>query len=167
MTSVRKYGVLIVAVTCLLVGVAFFGRGYVVGREDTPDNQALIDEAATEQVIKEAAIGLVSVFSYDFADPAASQAAADDFLVGDARAEYDTLMKTLMEQAPGQELVLSAEVSATGAKRVTDDSAELLVFLDQRSQRSTDKELTVSAAMVTVDLKRIGGAWRVERFEVL
>lgn len=167
MTPLRKYGVLAVAVLCLIAAAAFFGRGFVVGRDDPPANQALVDEAATERVIQEASIGLVSVFSYDHADPAASQAVADDFLIGDARAEYDTLLKTLMEQAPGQKLVLTAEVSATGVKQLTEDSAELLMFLDQRSQRTTDEDVTVSAAMLTVSLKLVGGAWRVEQFEVL
>lgn len=155
------------AVLCLIAGVVFFTRGYVVGRDDPPENQALIDQAASEAVIKEASTALVTVFSYDYANPGAIQAAADDFLVGAARKEFDVLLTTMLEEAPGQKLTLSAEVSASGVRNLTDDTAELLVFLDQRSERSTDAEVTVSAAMLTVQLRRVGGAWRVENFEML
>ncbi|CAM3409794.1 hypothetical protein NODU109028_15680 [Nocardioides dubius] len=156
-----------VALLLLAVGVGFFVRGWVVGRDDPPANQALIDEAASEAVIRDASVALTSVFSYDYTAPDAIQAAADDFLVGDARQEFDVLLKTLLDQAPGQKLTLSAEVSATGVKSLTDDSAELLMFLDQRSERSTDSEVTVSAAMLTVQLRLVGGAWRVAHFDTL
>jgi Mce-associated membrane protein len=91
---------------------------------------------------------------------------ADEFLAGDARKEYDLLFKRLQEKAPGQKLVLSAEVQVAAVKSLDADSAELLVFLDQASQRSTDKESAISAAQIAVEAAKVDGQWKVTALDL-
>lgn len=105
---------------------------------------------------------LVDVLSYDHTDPGRSEKAAEAALVGDARTQYATLVKTLEEKAPGQKLVLSATVQAVGVKELTDEDATLLVFLDQTSRRAGDDEASVSAAQLSVRaVRRADGSWRI------
>ena len=110
---------------------------------------------------------LTRVLSYDFNDPKATEDAAEQFLTGAAREEYETLYTTLQEQAPGQELVLTAQVRVAGVKELRDDSAELLVFLDQTSRRAGDEEASVSAAQLAVSAERDGDAWTITDLEIL
>jgi Mce-associated membrane protein len=110
---------------------------------------------------------LVNVLSYDYSNPAPTQQAAATVLAGAARKQYDTLFKTLQEKAPGQKLVLSAEVQSVAVKTLSPSTATLLVFLDQSSQRATDKQASVSAAQLQVDAARIGGEWKVTSLKPL
>lgn len=167
MSRLRPHLVLVVAALILVVAGAFWLRAYQLNNPADLDNMALVDEAATDQVRTELAYALTSVFSYDYANPEASQSAADDYLTGTAREEYDVLLSTLLEQAPGQQLVLSATVQDIGVKTLDEDEATAVAFLDQRSEREGEGEATVSAAQLDVTLNRIGGAWLVVDFEVL
>lgn len=81
-------------------------------------------------------------------------------------AAYDLLFKQLQEKAPGQKLVLSAEVQVAAVKSLDADSAELLVFLDQASQRSTDKESSISAAQIAVEAAKVDGQWKVTALDL-
>jgi Mce-associated membrane protein len=63
--------------------------------------------------------------------------------------------------------VLTAEVQSAAVKTLTDSTATLLVFLDQSSQRSTDKQASVSAAQLEVDAARVGTTWRITRLKPL
>jgi Mce-associated membrane protein len=63
--------------------------------------------------------------------------------------------------------VLSAEVQSVAVKTLSPSTATLLVFLDQSSQRATDKQASVSAAQLQVDAARIGGEWKVTSLKPL
>ncbi|WP_235737984.1 hypothetical protein [Nocardioides alcanivorans] len=167
MSRLRQHFVLVAAVVLLIVGGAFWLRAHQLDNPPALDNQAMVDGAGTEQVRTEVAYALTAVFSYDHANPAAAQEAADTYLADRAREEYDVLLASLLEQAPGQELVLSATVQDVGVNELRDDEATAVAFLDQRSERAGDEEATVSAAQLNVTARRIGGAWLIVDFEVL
>lgn len=128
---------------------------------DNVGNHALVDDRGTTDVQSAVAAGLVRVFSYDHADPDPTEQAADDLLAGDARKEYDLLFKSLEERAPGQKLVLTAQVQVAAVQELEDDHARLLVFLDQAAQRAEDEESAISAAQLSVDAERVDGDWRI------
>lgn len=167
MSQLRRNALALLALVIVAIGVVFLVRAYQINNPGEPSNQALVDSAATEEASVQIARALTEVFSFDHADPARALAAADNHLMGDAREEYDVLMSTLQKEAPGQELVLSAQVQVAAVRELTDDKARLLVFLDQHSERKGDEEKTVSAAQLKVDAERVGGAWRVVGFETL
>ena len=154
------------AALALIVGLAAFWQADRERRTDHVGNRAVVDAAATTEVQSAVSTGLLQVFSYDFADPAPTAAAADEFLAGEARKEYDLLFKQLQEKAPGQKLVLSAEVQVAAVKSLDADSASLLVFLDQASQRSTDKESAISAAQIAVEAAKVDGEWKVTALDL-
>lgn len=152
---------LVAAALMLAVGIVGFSRAHDLRSGDSSRNHALVDATATAEVQSQVSQALAKVFSYDYADPATTQEAAAKLLAGQARSQYDTLFKTLEQKAPGQQLVLSAQVQSAAVKTLTDSTATLLVFLDQSSQRKTDSEASVSAAQLSVDATKTGGVWKV------
>lgn len=161
--GVRRLDWLLAAIVVVMLAVG--ATGYVAARQvhDRPElrNQALIDPVATAQLQSEVSQALVQVLSYDYANPAPTEQAAQNLLAGAARQEYQTLFKTLQAKAPGQKLVLTAQVQSAGVKTLTGDTATLLVFLDQASQRATDKQASVSAAELQIDAEQVDGQWKV------
>lgn len=123
------------------------------------DNQAQLDEANQERVIADVSRGLTHVLSYDYTQPDATRAFADEVLSGQAREEYDTLFASLQERAPGQKLTLSAQVQVAGVEELSAEKATLLVFVDQQSLRKRDEEASVSAAQLSITAERVGDTW--------
>lgn len=161
MTAVRNHLVSILVTAMVVVGLLGWWMNVDARSDSSAHNRAVVDKAATATVTKSVSASLVRVLSYDHSDPAATEKAADEVLAGDARKEYDTLYAALKERAPGQKLVLSAQVEAAGVKELTDDSAKLLVFLDQSSQRAGDKEASIAAAQLAVTAKKVDGNWKI------
>jgi Mce-associated membrane protein len=145
-TVIRRHGLLVLAGLLLVAAAVVFLQA---------------DRARETDHVGNHAQALVRVFSFDHSDPEPTQLAADELLAGEARAEYDVLFASLEERAPGQKLLLTAQVQVAAVKELRGDTAKLLVFLDQASQRATDDESSVSAAQLAVDAKRIDGTWRI------
>jgi Mce-associated membrane protein len=128
---------------------------------DNVGNHALVDDDGTTDVQAAVARALVRVFSFDHADPAPTEQAADEVLAGQARKDYDLLFDALEERAPGQQLVLTAQVQVAAVQELDGDRAKLLVFVDQASQRAADEESSISAAQLSIDAERVDGEWRI------
>ena len=167
LTVVRRHGVLVLTVLLLAAAAVAFWQAGVARDKDNVGNHAVVDAPATTEVQSAVASALVRVFSYDYNNPGPTQQAADDLLDGKAREQYDLLFAALEEKAPGQQLVLTAQVQVAAVKELTGRSATLLVFLDQASQRATDKESAVSAAQLAVRATRTGDTWKVTGIEPL
>lgn len=165
MTKLRDNLLLVIAGVFLVVGIF----GWWMSQDASPkaENEALTDKAATSEVSTAVSRALTGVLSYDHSDPSMSATIADNVLTGDARAEYDRLFEAMNEKAPGQELVLTAQVQATAVKELKDDKATLLVFVDQVSQRAEDKEASLSAAQLRVEAEKINGAWTITQLQPL
>lgn len=166
-TTLRRNGALVVAGVLTVAALAFFGWAYVQQNTDHVGNHAVVDVDATSEVQTEVSQALVRVFSYDHADPAPTLQAADELLAGQARDEYDTLFAGLEEEAPDQQLLLTAQVQIAAVKELSDDRASLLVFVDQASQRASDDESSISAAQLFVDAELVDGTWKVTGLETL
>lgn len=163
----RRLVVIVVAVLLVAFGAVGFWRGHQLHHTTSAQNLALTDASLTSQVQTQVSQALVKVLSYDYSNPAPTQQAAAALLSGKARTQYDTLFKTLQQKAPGQQLVLSAQVQSAAVKTLTGSTATLLVFLDQSSQRASDKQASVSAAQLEVDAARVGGGWKVTSLQPL
>lgn len=134
---------------------------------DANENLALVDKARTEVVGDSVMRGLTQVLSYDYAQPQATQAMAEQVLDGQARREYDSLFKGLKERAPGQKLILGATVQAYAVQELTPTAAKLLVHLDQSSQRAGEKDQTITAAQLRVEAKLQGDRWMITGLQLL
>jgi Mce-associated membrane protein len=126
-----------------------------------------VDVTGSGTVQREVSTALGRVLSYDATSPDRTQAAAKELLVGKARQEHATLFASLVERAKDQQLVMDVEVQAAAVQELHDDEATLLVFLDQTSRRSTDREASVAAAQLVVDARRVDGTWKVSGLRVL
>ena len=166
-TSIRSLLAVVLAAVLVAVGITGAVLAWQVRSSDAAANLAVVAPDATAEVQSEVAAALTATFTYDFADPAPSEAAADALLAGEAREEYDTLFASLQERAADQELVLSAQVQSVAVKTLDENSAELLVFLDQSSQRADDDEASVSAAQLAVEAEKRDGAWVITSLEPL
>ncbi|MFC7504596.1 hypothetical protein ACOACQ_07525 [Nocardioides sp. CPCC 206347] len=161
MTLLRRHLLLVVAVVVLAAGGLAFWQADRVRDVDNVGNHAVVDATRTTEVQSAVAAALVRVFSFSYDDPGPTQQAAKELLTGKASDEYALLFTSLEEKAPGQKLVLTAQVQIAAVKELKGDKASLLVFLDQASQRVTDKESTVSAAQLSIDAERVDGTWLI------
>lgn len=162
--------VLIPAVAVLALAVGAVGWWQYADRLSSPalDNTALLDAAGTAGVQAEVSRSLEQVLSYTYQDPGTTKAAARELLSGAAKREYDRLFADLQKQAPGQKLVLTAQVNAVGVEELTEDRARLLVFVDQSSRRAKDARANVSAAQLSVAARKASsGQWVITALEVL
>lgn len=161
LSALRPYLVSALLVALTVVGLVGAWRGYELRSTPAAQNLAVVDTTAIAEVQSEVSQALTRVLSYSYDDPEPTEQAADEVLSGQAREEYDTLFASLQERAPGQQLVLTAQVQTAAVKELTTDTARLLVFLDQSSQRADDDEASVSAAQLAVEAERVDGAWKV------
>lgn len=159
--------VITVAVLLLAFGAVGLWRGHQLHHTTSAQNRALTDAGLTSQVQTQVSQTLTKVLSYDYSNPAPTQQAASALLAGAARGQYDTLLTTLQQQAPDQQLVLSAQVQSAAVRTLSDATATLLVFLDQSSQRAGEKQASVSAAQLRVDAARVDGTWKVTGLQLL
>jgi Mce-associated membrane protein len=161
------YATMVLAIALGAVGVLGWVRAHQIHAASPAQNQALVDATRTEQVIGAVSKSLTAVLSYDYAEPTRTQTAADHFLTGKARQQERTLFEALQRKAPGQNLVLAASVQAAGVVSLKPHSATLLVFLDQSSQRASEKQKSISAAQLRVSATLVGGQWKVDGLEPL
>ncbi|MFC8657169.1 hypothetical protein R1Y80_32275 [Streptomyces sp. JL1001] len=146
--------------------IATGGALYAEGRQlrDTPAtaNLALTDAEATTRVTGDVSSALSKVFSYGPGATATTKAAAEEVLAGKALQQYAALFGQVERQSADQKLTLTTEVVRSGVTRLTDDSAHLLVFLDQVYERRGRTPTTASAQLTVVAELRDGRWWIVE-----
>ncbi|MGW8485761.1 hypothetical protein [Streptomyces sp. NPDC055886] len=142
--------------------IATGGALYAEGRQlrDTPAtaNLALTDAEATTRVTGDVSSALGKIFSYGPGTTAATQETAKEVLAGQALQQYATLFGQVERQSADQKLTLTTEVARAGVTRLTDDSAHLLVFLDQVYERR-GRAPTTAAAQLTVTAELRDGRW--------
>ncbi|MFJ3103946.1 hypothetical protein [Streptomyces sp. NPDC086835] len=148
-------------VLALLIGGTLFllKAGQLTG-DPAADNRALTDTAATARVTGDVSNALTSVFSYTPGDTGATREAARHLLAGKAARQYAELFGQVEKRAAEQKLTLTTHVVRAGVTRLNGSSAQLLVFLDQVSQRQGGAPSTAPAQLsVTAELG--DGHWRI------
>lgn len=154
----------VLAGVLVVVLLAAGGAFYVAGRQlrDTPatSNKALTDSAATTQVAGDVTNALGKVFSYGPGDTDATKASAQQLLAGKALQQYAALFGQVEKQAADQKLTLTTHVVRAGVTRLTEDSAHLLVFMDQVYERK-GKAASTAAAQLSVTARLREGRWTI------
>lgn len=157
---------LVVAIVALLL------TGTLATRRTAPEtpstrNLAVVDEAASAEVIDEVTRGLGAILVYDYRRPHRAQRAAADFLTGDASEQYDEIYDAIAAAGPRQRLVHRSTVARVGVQWLGRSSADLLVFLDQETVRTTDGATNRAPAQVRVEAVREDGVWKVSSIALL
>lgn len=156
----RRAAVAVAAVVLLLAGAGLlFGARQLTGAPAAA-NHALTDTEATSQVAGDVSGTLAKVFSYTPDGTAATERSARELLDGKAARQYEELFGQVRTQVAEQKVTLSTRVVRAGVVRLTDDSAELLVFLDQTTRRG-DRHPTSAAAQLSVTAQLREGQWRI------
>ncbi|MFF8914374.1 hypothetical protein ACF08M_13895 [Streptomyces sp. NPDC015032] len=154
----------IVAAVLVVALLAAGGGLFAAGRQmrDTPaaSNRALTDSAATTRVVGDVGNALGKVFSYSPQATGVTKESAKQLLAGKALQQYAALFGQVEKQAADQKLTLTTHVVRAGVTRLTEDSAHLLVFLDQVYERE-GRPATTAAAQLSVTAELRDGHWTV------
>jgi len=128
-------------------------------------NTALTDRAATATVRREISAAVNTIFSYNYADTAATRRAAQSVLTGPAVRQYNTLFALVTKNAPTQKLVVTTKVTNTGVELFNGNRARLLVFANQQDTRAGTGQTSYAGAMFAVTALRQGGRWKIENID--
>uniref|UniRef100_A0AAU2UYA9 Mce-associated membrane protein n=1 Tax=Streptomyces sp. NBC_00003 TaxID=2903608 RepID=A0AAU2UYA9_9ACTN len=144
----------------LLSGAGLLLQARQLTHTPATGNHALTDASATTRVIGDVSNTLGKVFSYVPQDTRATEDAAKELLGGRAAGQYAALFGELKQRVAEQKLSLTTHVVRAGVTRLTRDTAELLVFLDQRAQRD-GKPATTAAAQLSISAQLTDGHWQI------
>ncbi|MFJ8853875.1 hypothetical protein [Streptomyces sp. NPDC102437] len=154
----------VVAAALTVVLLAAGGVLCAQGRalRDTPatSNRALTDSEATTRVAGDVSNALGKVFSYSPQATAVTKESAKQLLAGKALQQYAALFGQVEKQAADQKLTLTTHVVRAGVTRLSENSAHLLVFLDQVYERE-GRPATTAAAQLSVTARLRDGRWAV------
>ncbi|MFD5188656.1 hypothetical protein ACFWMU_11000 [Streptomyces sp. NPDC058357] len=150
----------VLVVALLATGGALFAEGRALRDTPATSNRALTDSEATTRVAGDVSNALGKVFSYSPQATGVTKESAKQLLAGKALQQYAALFGQVEKQAADQKLTLTTHVVRAGVTRLTDDSAHLLVFLDQVYERE-GKPATTAAAQLSVTAQLRDGHWTV------
>ncbi|MFF3784700.1 hypothetical protein [Streptomyces sp. NPDC001933] len=150
----------VLAVALLAAGGVLFAQGRALRDTPATSNRALTDSEATTRVAGDVSNALGKVFSYSPQATAVTKESAKQLLAGKALQQYAALFGQVEKQAADQKLTLTTHVVRAGVTRLTENSAHLLVFLDQVYERE-GKPATTAAAQLSVTAQLRDGHWTV------
>jgi Mce-associated membrane protein len=128
-------------------------------------NTALTDGPVTATVRREISTAVNTIFSYNYADTAATRRAAQAVLTGPAVRQYNTLFALVTKNAPAQKLVVTTRVTNSGLELLNGDRARLLVFANQQDTRAGTGQTSYAGAMFAVTALHQGGRWKIENID--
>ncbi len=151
---------LVLAVFAVTFGV-LWSRGEP---RDPTENRAVVDTVASAQVAEQVGKAIETIYSYDFARLDEYEKNARAVITPEFEPTFSQMFGDVGAQAPQQKAVVSATVAKAGVRSLTDDTAVLLMFLDQTATRTVGDaapEQLESGGTLTVTAKNVGGVWRI------
>jgi Mce-associated membrane protein len=127
-----------------------------------PPNTALTNGPVTSAVNRQVAQAVNTVFSYNYADTAATRRAAQSLLTGLAIRQYNTFFALVVKDAPAQKLVVTTRVTNSGVELLSGNRARVLVFANQQDTRAGTGQTSYAGALFAVTAVRQGGTWKIE-----
>ena len=129
-----------------------------------PSDSSVADATSAAQAAAERAV--VPVLSYDAANIDGSKAAAQPYLTGDYRKEYDKLFDGIIAQnAPSTGTVLKADLVRSSVVRANDDRVQVFVLVNQSRTNKKVTEPEIYKNWVTVTMEKVDGDWLVADME--
>ena len=155
------------AVTVVLAGFGVWATLHASNLRSSAaqENTALTDGPATATVRREISAAVNTIFSYNYADTAATRRAAQRVLTGPAVRQYNTLFALVTKNAPAQKLVVTTRVTSSGVELLNGNRARLLVFANQQDTRAGTGQTSYAGAMFAVTALRQGGQWKIENID--
>jgi Mce-associated membrane protein len=149
------HGLWVVAVVGSVLLVA--GLAYFVW---WPDRQT--DEADKRSAITAASEGTAAVYTYASNTVDRDIAAAKSHLTGDFLAQYEHEASTAVAAVARQKpMKTSGAVVGAAVSRLSPDSADVLIFLNQTTTAVGDPGPSMSAGSLMVSLSKVDGKWLI------
>ncbi|MGP2437266.1 hypothetical protein [Streptomyces sp. JW3] len=148
----------VTAAALVLAGGGFFYGAHQLRSTPSAGNHALTDAGATTRVAGDVGNALARVFSYTPDGLAATERSARSVLAGRAARQYTELIDRVRADLKKRRVTLSTQAVRTGVIELDGDSARLLVFLDQISDRGKDGS-SAAAAQLTVTARWERDQW--------
>ncbi|GAA1137147.1 DnaJ domain-containing protein [Nocardioides aquiterrae] len=125
-----------------------------------PSDRAVEDATSAAQSAAERAV--VPILSYDAKHLDESRAAAEQYLTGSYRKEYDQLFDGIIEQnAPSTGTVLKAELVRSSIVRATEDRVQVFALVNQARTNNKQKTPQIYKNWVTITMEKVDGDWLV------
>ncbi|HEY1733738.1 MAG TPA: hypothetical protein VGG23_04760, partial [Acidimicrobiales bacterium] len=158
----------LVVVALLGGGAAYYFQGKASDASlDYPtNNQALIDQAATAQVVSSVTQAIEAAYTYDSATLDADENRALGHLTGGYVDEFKSNFDQVRQQGPTAGLALQSKVAAIGVENLSDDSASLLVMLNQVGHRGGASAPLTASIRLSVMAEKVDGQWKVSEVDV-
>ncbi len=149
----------------LLVGV---GASASAQEDDLgTKNRAMIDIGATDEVATRARTVSEELFTFTYTDLEAHKSTFAELTTGAFSRKYAELFETIVSQATSQRLTLESTVADLAVRQLDDESAEVLVFLDQTSTRADTGAETQAKSSFLASLQRVDGTWKFSHLTIL
>jgi Mce-associated membrane protein len=151
---------LVLAVFAATFGV-LWSRGEL---RDPTENRAVVDAVASAQVAQQVGKAIETIYSYDFAHLDEAEKSGRAVITPEFEQTFTQLFSDVRAKASQQQAVVTAKVLQAGVRELTDDTAVLLVFVDQTAGRTVGDaapEPLASAGTLTVTAKDVGGVWKI------
>lgn len=160
MTSVVGSLALVLALTA-----AFFAYKYL-SIDAGDENKAMVDVVATQELKQQVGDGIEAMFSYDYNNVEQHEKAVKDVLATDEmRSQYEQLMGDVKAKAPKQKVVLQTTVRNIAVISMTDDSAQVLAFIDQTSVREDTGQTAATGDQPTITAMKVDGEWKISHID--
>jgi Mce-associated membrane protein len=122
---------------------------------DTVESDARAAQAAAERAV-------VPILSYDAKDIDRSKAAADQYLTGDYRKEYDRVFTGIIEKnAPATGTVVNADLVRSSVVRSGEDRVQVFALVNQTRTNKRFTQPQVYKNWVTITMEKVDGTWLV------
>lgn len=154
-TPDRRTLVLAVSGVVLVAALAVIVAGQLWLRAQRAED----DRSAEVRAAAETAV--TAVLSYDYRRLEEGTADTTPLLTGDAEAQYLEVQTPLAESAPRLRAVVTAEVNEATVLEADEESARVLLFVDQLSSSRKLTEPQLDQSRVVVTMEREGDSWLV------
>ena len=164
---IRLAAIVLGAATVVLAGFGVWAtlEAHSLRAGAAPQNIAVTDGAATRAVSRQITSAVNTVFSYNYADTAATRQAAQKLLTGPAIQQYNTYFALVTKDAPLQKLVVTTRVTNSGVELLDGNQARVLVFANQQDTRAGTRQSSYAGALFAVTAVRQGSRWRIENID--
>jgi len=125
------------------------------------------DDHRDAQIRDTAETAVTLVLSYDYRRLEDGMRDTKPLLTGDARTDYLEVEKPLLHSAPRIKAVVQATVKATSVLESDDDSARVLLFVDQTSTSTKLTQPQLDQSRVLVTMTKAHDTWLISTLKAI
>ncbi|HEX4190017.1 MAG TPA: hypothetical protein VHZ06_03415 [Marmoricola sp.] len=153
--TVRRRIVLALVALVLVAGIAVsaWGQLWLHGQHQ--------DDSRRADALAAAKAGTTQILSYDYRRLAAGAKQTSALLTGAALSQYHDVQAPLQKAAPGLKAVVTAQVKVATVLSSGDETARVLLFVDQTSTSTKLTAPQLDQSRVVVGLVRRHGDWLI------